>query len=82
MSRELETRIKHLGAGFEAGLEDLKAMEIGAKQNDKEGSLFGPQNVRKSRRAQMGLPSSRFQTQLLLIKSAQLEINVSTDLPQ
>ena len=32
-------------------------MEIGAKQYDKEGVLFGPQNVTKSRRAKMGLPS-------------------------
>ena len=31
---------KHLGAGFEAGFEGLKPMEIGAKQHDKEGPLF------------------------------------------
>ena len=30
----------------------------------KKGTFFGPQNVRKSRRAKMGLPSSRFQPQL------------------
>jgi len=34
----MEIRTKHLGAGFEAsfqaGLEGLKAMEIGAKQYD------------------------------------------------
>ena len=40
----MEIRTKHLGAGFEAsfeaGLEGLKAMEIGAKQYDKEGALF------------------------------------------
>ena len=36
----------------------------------KKGPFFGPQNVRKSRRAKMGLPSSRFQPQLLLVKSA------------
>jgi len=52
-----EIRTKHIRAGFEAGLEGLKAMEIGAKQYDKEGPFFGPQNVRKSRRAKMGLPS-------------------------
>ena len=67
-------RTKHFGAGFEAGLEagheGLKAMEIEAKQCDKQGPCFGPQNVRKSGRAKMGLPSSRFQPQLLLIKSA------------
>ena len=33
-------KLEHFGAGFEAGLEGLKAMEIGAKQNDKEGDLF------------------------------------------
>ena len=37
----MEIRIKHLGAGFEAsfkaGLEGLKAMDIGEKQYDKEG---------------------------------------------
>ena len=36
----------------------------------KKRPFFGPQNVRKSRRAKMGLPSSRFQPQLLLVKSA------------
>ena len=36
----------------------------------KKGPFFGPQNVGKSRRAKMGLPSSRFQSQLLLVKSA------------
>jgi hypothetical protein len=44
-------------------------MEIGAKQYDKEGPFFAPQNVRKSRRAKMDLPRSRFQPQLLLVKS-------------
>ena len=44
-------------------------MEIRAKQYDKEGALFGSQNERKSRRAKMDLPSSRFQPQLL-VKSA------------
>ena len=36
----------------------------------KKVPFFGPQNVTKSRRAKMGLPSSRFQSQLLLVKSA------------
>ena len=40
----MEITIKHLGAGFEAGFEaglkGLKAIEIGAKQYDKEGTLF------------------------------------------
>ena len=38
IARTMEIRTKHLGAGFEAsfqaGLEGLKAMEIGAKQYD------------------------------------------------
>jgi len=42
---------KHGRPGFEAGLEDLKAMEIGAKQYDKEGALFWTSKRRKSRRA-------------------------------
>ena len=62
----MEIRTKHLGAGFEAGIEGLKAMEIGAKQYDKEVTLFlGPQNVRKSRRAKMGRPSSIFHGDVL-----------------
>ena len=66
----MEIRTKHLGAGFEAGfeagIEGLKAMEIGAKQYDKEVALFfGPQNVRKSRRAKMGRPSSIFHGDVL-----------------
>jgi len=44
-------RTKHFGASLEAGLEGLKAMEIG------ENNVFGPQNVRKSGRAKIGLPS-------------------------
>jgi len=47
-----EIKTKHLRAsfeaGFEAGLEGLKPMEIEAKQYDKEGALFGPQNVGKA----------------------------------
>ena len=57
MSQGHEIRTQHVRAGFAAGLEGLKAMEIRAKQYDKEGPFFGPQNVRKSRRAKMGLPS-------------------------
>ena len=37
-------------------------MEIGAKQYDKEGPFFGPQNVRKSRRAKMDLPVEQNQS--------------------
>ena len=38
--KTMEIRTKHVRAGFAAGLEGLKAMEIGAKQYDKEGALF------------------------------------------
>ena len=48
---------KHLGAGFEAGFEGLKPMEIRAKQHDKEGPpFFVPQNVTKSRRTKWASP--------------------------
>ena len=70
----MEIRTKHLRtsfeAGFEAGLEGLKPMEIEAKQYDKEGTLFWSSKRKKSRRAKMGLPSSSFDSQLLLVKSA------------
>jgi len=36
----MEIRTKHVRAGFEAGLEGLKAMEIGAKQYDKRRGPF------------------------------------------
>ena len=52
------------------GLEGLKPMEIEAKQYDKEGTLFWSSKRKKSRRAKMGLPSSSFDSQLLLVKSA------------
>ena len=53
----IEIRTKHIRAGFEAGLEAVKL-----EQNNmtKKGPFFGPQNVRKSRRAKMGLPSALF----------------------
>ena len=78
--KTMEIRTKYVRAGFAADLEGLKAMEIGAKQYDKEGSFFGPKNVRKSRRAKMDLPSSRFQPQLCWSNQLRLEINASTDL--
>ena len=58
------------------GLEGLKAVDIVTKK----GPFLGPQNVRKSRRAN-GPPSLRFQP-LLLVKSASTKINALTDLPQ
>ena len=70
----MEIRTQHLRAsfeaGFEAGLEGLKPMEIEAKQDHKKEPFFRPQNVRKSRRAKRGLPSSSFHSRLLLLKSA------------
>ena len=63
----IEIRTKHFGAGFEAGFEadlkSLKAMEIGAKQYDKEGDLFWSSKRSKNRRARMGLPSIEDQQQ-------------------
>ena len=40
--KTMEIRTKHVRAGFEAGLEGLKAMEIGANEYDKEGTLLVP----------------------------------------
>ena len=58
VARPWKLEQKHVRAGFAAGLEGLKAMEIGAKQYDKEGTLFWTSKRRKSRRAKMGLPST------------------------
>ena len=48
----MEIRTKHLRtsfeAGFEAGLEGLKPMEIEAKQYDKEGTLFWSSKRKKA----------------------------------
>ena len=46
----MEIRTKHLRTSFEAGLGGLKPMEIEAKQYDKEGTFFGPQNVKQARK--------------------------------
>ena len=55
----MEIRTKQLGAGFEAGfeagLEGLKAMQIGAKQYDKEGVLFWS-SKRKEKQARKNGP--------------------------
>ena len=52
----MEIRTKHVRAGFKAGfepgLEGLKAMEIGAKQYNKEGSLFWTSKPEKKAGAQ------------------------------
>ena len=52
----MEIRTKHVRAGFEAGLEGLKAMEIGAKQYDKEGTLFWTSKRKKKQARKNGPP--------------------------
>ena len=56
----MEIRTKHVGAGseagFEAGLEGLKAMELGAKQYDKEGTLFWSSKRKKKQARKNGPP--------------------------
>ena len=54
--KTMEIRTKHVRAGFEAGLEDLKAMEIGAKQYDKEGALFWTSKLKKKQARKNGPP--------------------------
>ena len=53
-----ETMEIRSGAGFEAGLEGLKAMEIGAKQYDKEGSFFWSPKRKKKQARKTGLSSN------------------------
>ena len=54
----IEIRTKKFGAsfeaGFEAGLKGLKAMEIGAKQYDKERGLFWPSKRNKKQARKNG----------------------------
>ena len=56
----MEIRTKHLRAsfeaGFEAGLEGLKPMEIEAKQYDKEGALFWSSKRKKKQARKKGPP--------------------------
>ena len=52
----MEIRAKHVRAGFEAGLEGFKAMEIGAKQCDKEGALFWTSKRKKKHARKNGPP--------------------------
>ena len=56
----MEIRTKHVRAGFKAGfepgLEGLKAMEIGAKQYDKEGTLFWTSKPKKKQARKNGPP--------------------------
>ena len=57
-------------AGFEAGLKGLQAMEIEQNNMTKEGDLFWSAKRNKKQARKNGPPSSRFQSQLLLVKSA------------
>ena len=52
----MEIKTKHVRAGFEAGLEGLKAMEIRAKQCDKEGTLFWTSKREKKQARKNGPP--------------------------
>ena len=74
VARPWKIRTKHFrasfAAGFEADLEGLEPWKLKQNNMTKKGPFFGPQNVRKSRRAKMDLPSSSFDSQLLLVKSA------------
>ena len=54
----MEIRTKHVRAGFEAGLEGLKAMEIGTKQYDKEGTLFWTSKHKKKQVRKNGPPQN------------------------
>ena len=56
--KTMEIRTKHVRAGFAAGLEASRLWKLEQNNMTKKGPFFGPQNVRKSRRAKMGLPSS------------------------
>ena len=70
-------------AGFEAGLEGLKPMEIEAKQYDKEGALFWSSKRKKKQARKNGPP--QFKLPLAAVAgqiSFNLKINASTDLPQ
>ena len=54
----MEIRPKHVRAGFAAGLEASRLWKLEQNNMTKKGPFFGPQNVRKSRRAKLDLPSS------------------------
>ena len=54
----------------QAALRASRLWKLEQNNMTKKGPFLGPQNVRKSRCAKMGLPSSRFQPKLLLVKSA------------
>ena len=52
----MEIAAKHVRAGFEAGLEGVKAMEIRAKQYEKEGALFWTSKRKKKQALKNGPP--------------------------
>ena len=52
----MEIKTKHVRAGFEAGLEGLKAMEIGTKQCNKAGALFWTSKREKKQARKNGPP--------------------------
>ena len=54
--KTMEIRAKHVRAGFGAGLEGLKAVEIGAKEYDKEGTLFWTSKRKKKQTRRNGPP--------------------------
>ena len=70
--KTMEIRTKHVRAGFAAGLEGLKAMEIGAKQYDKEGALFWTSKRKKKQARKNGFKIPAAAVEL------RLEINAST----
>ena len=82
----MEIRTKHLGAGFkagfEAGLEGLKAMEIGAKQYDSKKVPFFCSSKRKKKQARKNEPPQFKIPVAAVANQHQFEINASTDLPQ
>ena len=78
----VEIRTKHLGAGFEAGLKGLKAVKIGAKQYDKEGSFFWVSKRKKRHAQEWTSPVQDPSRSCCWSNQLQLEINASTNLPQ
>ena len=64
----MEIRTKHVRAGFAAGLEGLKAMEIGAKQYDKEGALFWSLEAVPLRQLRLKILARQHRHQLLQVQ--------------
>ena len=64
--KTMEIRAKRVREGFEAGLEGLKAMEIGAKEHDKEGALFWTSKRKKKQARRNGPPQYRLSAQTVV----------------